>query len=88
MAREETIKDFAGRFIAIYEYHDNGDIDMAKVMKCYIKNGVNVIRIGLHSSENLVSDSTYFAGPNHPALGELCENEIYLSLIEEELNKN
>lgn len=26
MAREETIKDFAGRFIAIYEYHDNGDI--------------------------------------------------------------
>jgi hypothetical protein len=26
MAREETIKDFAGRFIAIYEHHDNGDI--------------------------------------------------------------
>ena len=26
MAREETIRDFAGRFIAIYEYHDNGDI--------------------------------------------------------------
>ena len=26
MARTETIKDFAGRFIAIYEYHDNGDI--------------------------------------------------------------
>ena len=26
MARQETIRDFAGRFIAIYEYHDNGDI--------------------------------------------------------------
>ena len=26
MARTETIKDFAGRFIAIYEYQDNGDI--------------------------------------------------------------
>ena len=26
MARTETIRDFAGRFIAIYEYHDNGDI--------------------------------------------------------------
>ena len=26
MARTETIKDFAGRFIAIYAYHDNGDI--------------------------------------------------------------
>lgn len=26
MAKTETIKDFAGRFIAIYEYQDNGDI--------------------------------------------------------------
>ena len=26
MARQETIRDFAGRFIAIYEYQDNGDI--------------------------------------------------------------
>ena len=26
MAREETIRDFSGKFIAIYEYHDNGDI--------------------------------------------------------------
>ena len=26
MARTETIRDYAGRFIAIYEYHDNGDI--------------------------------------------------------------
>ncbi len=26
MGRTETIKDFSGRFIAIYEYHDNGDI--------------------------------------------------------------
>ena len=26
MARQETIRDFAGRCIAIYEYQDNGDI--------------------------------------------------------------
>jgi hypothetical protein len=26
MTRKETIRDYAGRFIAIYEYHDNGDI--------------------------------------------------------------
>jgi hypothetical protein len=26
MARKETIKDFSGRFIATYEYADNGDI--------------------------------------------------------------
>ena len=26
MARTETIRDFSGRFIAIYEYQDNGDI--------------------------------------------------------------
>ena len=26
MARTETIKDFAGRYIAIFTYEDNGDI--------------------------------------------------------------
>lgn len=26
MSREETIKDFSGRFIAILEYKDDGDI--------------------------------------------------------------
>ncbi len=59
----------------------------AKVAKIFIQNGVNIIRIGLQASENLTDKSTYFAGPNHPALGELCENRIYLWLIEEKISE-
>ena len=57
----------------------------AAVMKKFIDAGVEVIRIGLCSSENLSNESTYFAGPNHPALGELVENEIYYMLISDKL---
>ena len=43
--------------------------------------GVRVIRVGLHSSENLSQDTTYFAGPNHPAIGELVENRLFFEKI-------
>ena len=59
----------------------------AEVLKLFRDSGVNVIRIGLCASENLSSDNTYYAGPNHAALGELVENEYYHKLIEEEINK-
>ncbi len=59
----------------------------AAVMKKFIDAGVNVIKVGLHSSENLQSDKTYYGGPNHPALGELVINEIYYNLMFEELRK-
>jgi hypothetical protein len=48
--------------------------------------GVKVIRVGLCSSDNLSGKDTYFAGPNHAALGELVENRIYLDLIRERLS--
>ena len=54
----------------------------AKIFEMFVNNGVNVIRIGLQSSDNLSSDKTYVAGPNHPALGELVENEFYYNKIE------
>lgn len=44
----------------------------------FIKSGVKLLRIGLHSSENL-KDAPY--GAAHPALGELVMNEIYYRLI-------
>ena len=47
--------------------------------------GVEVIRIGLCSSENLFSDKTYFTGPNHAALGELVLGEFFLRRIRKEL---
>lgn len=52
---EQTIEEFADKIYLVHfrntkgepnhfreTFHDNGDIDMAKLMKVYIKNGVNV----------------------------------------------
>ncbi len=64
---------------------DEAVIRSAKVMKKFIEAGVEVIRVGLCASDNLSDASTYYAGPNHPALGELVENEIYYMLIRENL---
>ncbi len=58
-----------------------------EVAKIFVKNDVEIIRIGLCASENLVSDKTYFAGPNHSALGELVYGEIYYDLILEKISK-
>lgn len=58
----------------------------ARVCKIFNDAGVDVIRIGLCASENLSSDTTYYAGPNHPAIGELVENKIYFEIIKEKLH--
>ncbi len=42
--------------------------------------GVKVLRVGLCESENLHS-SRFSAGPNHPAIGELCESRIFYENI-------
>ena len=52
---EKTIEEFADRIFMVHfrnttgepthfreTYHDNGDLDMAKLMKVYIKNGIHV----------------------------------------------
>jgi histone acetyltransferase (RNA polymerase elongator complex component) len=59
----------------------------AAVLAVFEKAGIPVIRIGLCSSDNLLSDKTYFAGPNHPSLGELVVNRFYLDRIIEEGEK-
>ncbi len=59
----------------------------ASVMLMFIKAGVEVIRIGLCSSENLSAPDTYYGGPNHPALGELVLNEVYKRIITEMADK-
>jgi histone acetyltransferase (RNA polymerase elongator complex component) len=53
----------------------------ASVLEIFVKNSVNVLRIGLCDSENLHNDSTYFAGPNHAAIGELIIGEYYFRAI-------
>ena len=59
----------------------------AEVLYYLTSCGVRVIRIGLCSSENLSSDTTYLAGPNHPALGELVEGRIYYDRVREQTYK-
>ena len=58
----------------------------ADAFSVFVRNGVKVLRIGLCDSENLHSGSTYFAGPNHAAMGELVENEYYFRAICEKLD--
>ena len=58
----------------------------AAVLGCFYSAGIKVIRIGLCASENLSGESTYFAGPNHSALGELVENELFYENIKHKLS--
>lgn len=58
----------------------------AAVFARFVDAGVNVVRIGLCSSENLMSETTYFAGPNHAAIGELVLNRYFLNILEQKID--
>jgi len=70
-------------------------VDLVK--KLYLifnDNNIDVIRMGLHASEDLGNDETLLAGPYHPAFGHLVLSEIFLekakyklSAATENLNK-
>lgn len=60
----------------------------ANVLSVFIENNVECLRIGLCESENLHSDDTFYAGPNHPALGELVYGEIYYRAIKNTLSQS
>lgn len=59
----------------------------AAVLDVFSDNNVSCIRIGLCDSENLHSDSTYIAGPNSPAIGEMVKSRVYLSKLFSLLDK-
>lgn len=59
----------------------------ARVLEIFVSSGVKVIRIGLCASENLSSEDKYFAGPNHPALGEMVESRAYYYRILREIER-
>lgn len=48
----------------------------ASALRIFEENGVECIRIGLCSGEELTSADTVLAGPNHPALGEMVRSEL------------
>ena len=49
----------------------------SKLYLMLTKEGINVIRLGLHSIEK----DAYLAGPWHPAFSELCQSQIMLSKV-------
>ena len=49
----------------------------ANALEILADGGVECIRIGLCATESLTSPEKVYAGPNHPALGELVWNEFY-----------
>ena len=51
------------------------------VKKIFIENGVECIRLGLQSGENLTDGDEVYAGDYHSAIGELVESRIYRDLI-------
>ncbi|MGN1410033.1 MAG: elongator complex protein 3, partial [Eubacteriales bacterium] len=66
---------------------DEAVVRSASALEIFAENNVECIRIGLCDSENLHSEETYYAGPNHPALGELIIGEVYYRKIREALDK-
>ena len=60
----------------------------AEVLHIFVKNHVDCIRIGLCESDNLHSDTSFVAGPNHPSIGEMVKSALYLKLIDEKIIEN
>lgn len=48
-----------------------------QMLRAALKHGVPVLRIGLHPSIELAAPGVVLAGPEHPALGQLLESELY-----------
>lgn len=58
----------------------------AKLLTMFEDNNIRVIRLGLHSTEELADSMV--AGPWHPSLGELCSSRIYRNKIETYIKEN
>lgn len=62
-----------GKYIP-YPLTDAVDL-CAGIMKRLMRNGIRIIKVGLHASEELAKEQ--IAGIYHPAFRELCESRIY-----------
>ncbi len=58
----------------------------AAVYKIFRENSVEVLRIGLHSSDELSDICKVYAGANHPSLGELVIGEYRYELLKNRLS--
>lgn len=58
----------------------------ADMRMLFQQHNIKVIRTGLHPGEELLQEGTVVAGPFHPALGELVEQEIFRRQSEAAIN--
>ncbi|QCX32246.1 radical SAM protein [Caloramator sp. E03] len=58
-----------------------------KIYILFVKNDIQIIRIGLQRSEEINMDNDVIAGPFHPAFRELVESSIYMSIIDYTIQK-
>lgn len=84
--RETELCSMAESGIYLPLSEDDAIFRTAEVLRVFYEHGIKVIRVGLCSSENLTSPDSYYAGPNHVALGELCENQVFYSVLKDKLN--
>ena len=57
----------------------------AECLEKFRQNDIDVIRIGLYSSDDLRAEGNIVAGPFHPAFGEITENLLYRRRIEDKI---
>jgi histone acetyltransferase (RNA polymerase elongator complex component) len=57
------------------------------LVKLFEKNNVQILRIGLHTSEELVFGKSLVAGPFHPSFKELVMSKLWNELIFKELER-
>ena len=60
---------------------DEAVVRTKEILKLYIKNDINVIRVGLQPTEEINSGASVVSGPFHPAFRQLVESEIILDAI-------
>lgn len=58
----------------------------SKLIPMFENEGINVIRVGLHSSDTM--ENSIVGGAYHPAFRELCESAMFLDKIFELINSN
>ncbi len=58
----------------------------ADALDVFERSGVRCLRVGLCESENLHSEETYVAGPNHSAVGELVMSRLFYKRIKKEID--
>lgn len=63
-------------------------VDWSKqIFSLFTKNGINVIRVGLHPSEGLLTGHELAAGPFHVSFKELVLTDLWKDLLQEQLNE-